>query len=334
MSNSGNVVTDKEIIWGTPSSGDYIGQYYGSDGKLHFYNGTGGADFLNITRSTGAATFSSSVTASNSISVTAASTSVAPQFVMAQTGGNTYSAIGINRADGTGIATGEGSALVLRSGDSTNFPIQFATANNVRMTITSGGSVGIGTPSPKSYSGYVVTTIGNDGSGGVLTFRSSYNSGDGAEIYQNNSGVLFFNINSSTTLMSIASSGVGVGINAPLLTDSGRGNITINGSSQSILTFGIGGSYSGYIFSASDRLEIDAQGSRLMQFNTNGLERMRITSGGAVEMTGTVKTGAPSGGTAKPIKFGAVQAASSLTGDALQVEVDGVVYLLGIVSPP
>jgi hypothetical protein len=61
---------------------------------------------------------------------------------------------------------------------------------------------------------------------------------------------------------------------------------------------------------------------------------MRITSGGAVEMTGSVKTGAPSGGTAKPIKFGAVQAASSLTGDALQVEVDGVVYLLGIVSPP
>jgi hypothetical protein len=60
MSNSGNVVTDKEIIWGTPSSGDYIGQYYGSDGKFHFYNGTGGADFLNITRSTGAATFSSS----------------------------------------------------------------------------------------------------------------------------------------------------------------------------------------------------------------------------------------------------------------------------------
>jgi hypothetical protein len=107
----------------------------------------GGVEFLRGA-STGAATFSSSVTASNSISVTAASTSFAPQFVMGQTGGNTYSAIGINRADGTGIATGEGSALVLRSGDSTNFPIQFATANNVRMTITSGGNVGIGSASP------------------------------------------------------------------------------------------------------------------------------------------------------------------------------------------
>jgi len=55
---------------------------------------------------------------------------------------------------------------------------------------------------------------------------------------------------------------------------------------------------------------------------------------GAATFNSTITTAAPSGGTAKPIKFGAIQSGSSLTGDALQVEVDGVFYLLGIVGSP
>lgn len=94
---------------------------------------------------TGAATFSSSVTANGNYGTIAANTSTAPQYYLTQTGGNTYSVIGINRADGTGIASGIGSALVIRSGDATNFPIQLATANNVRLTIATGGNVLIGT---------------------------------------------------------------------------------------------------------------------------------------------------------------------------------------------
>jgi hypothetical protein len=116
---------------------------------FEIYNANGQMS-LSIAKATSAATFSSSVTASNNITVTGASTSVAPQFTMVQTGGNTYSAIGINRADGTGIAAGLASALVLRSGDATDSPIQFATANNVRMTIATGGNVGIGTTSPSA----------------------------------------------------------------------------------------------------------------------------------------------------------------------------------------
>lgn len=94
------------------------------------------------------ASFSGSITANNEIIVNASANTIAPQFVMSQTGGNTYSAIGINRANGTGIATGLGSALVLRSGDASDAPIQFATANNVRMTIGTTGNVGIGTTAP------------------------------------------------------------------------------------------------------------------------------------------------------------------------------------------
>jgi hypothetical protein len=83
--------------------------------------------------------------------------------------------------------------------------------------------------------------------------------------------------------MRITSSGdVAIGTSTPLLTASGRGNLTINGSSNSLLSFGIGGASSGYIFSSSTALEVDAQNSRHIQFNTNGAERMRITSGGNV----------------------------------------------------
>jgi hypothetical protein len=73
--------------------------------------------------------------------------------------------------------------------------------------IFTGGNVGIGTTNPQIYGGYVTLTIGENVSNrvGLLKFRSTYNSGDGAEIYQNLSGTLLFNINSSTTPLIVES---------------------------------------------------------------------------------------------------------------------------------
>ena len=83
--------------------------------------------------------------------------------------------------------------------------------------------------------------------------------------------------------MRITSGGeVCVGTTSALLTTPGRGNLTINGTDSSILTFGNAASYSGYIYSTPSLLELDAQGGRSMDFNTNGQQRMRITSGGNV----------------------------------------------------
>ena len=120
----------------------------GGNSWLGATSGTTGAGAKHYFSSTGAATFAGNVTANSNFNSIGASTSISPQLNFTQTGGNTYSAIGINRADGTGIAAGIGSALVLRSGDATDFPIQFATANNVRVTIATSGNVGIGTASP------------------------------------------------------------------------------------------------------------------------------------------------------------------------------------------
>jgi hypothetical protein len=74
-------------------------------------------------------------------------------------------------------------------------------------TLAVTGNVGIGTGTLKTYEGYASATIGNNGGGGVLAFRSSYNGGDGAEIYQHSAGDLIFNINSATTGARIAATG-------------------------------------------------------------------------------------------------------------------------------
>jgi hypothetical protein len=139
---------------------------------------------------------------------------------------------------------------------------------------------------------------------------------DGTNFTQENqtaTGYIRFATN-STERMRINSAGeVCIGNTSALLTAAGRGNITLNGSSSSILAFGIGGTASAYIFSSASNLELDAQSTRFMSFNTGGAERMRITS------TGSVFVGASalvSGTTSAPKLYvvGATPAVNSGTG--------------------
>jgi hypothetical protein len=85
--------------------------------------------------------------------------------------------------------------------------LQFFVPNVERMRIDAAGDLGLGTSTLKNYSGHNTFTIGNNGSGGIIAFRSSYNSGDGAEIYQNSSGDLIFNINSGLSAARITVAG-------------------------------------------------------------------------------------------------------------------------------
>jgi hypothetical protein len=75
-------------------------------------------------------------------------------------------------------------------------------------------------------------------------------------------------------------SNLGLGIASTLLSAAGRGNITLNGSTDSIVAFGNNGSNSAYIYSSATKLEFDAAGTRWIQWNTNGAEQMRLTSTG------------------------------------------------------
>jgi hypothetical protein len=69
--------------------------------------------------------------------------------------------------------------------------------------------------------------------------------------------------------------------------------------------------------------------SGFIRFNTAGSERMRITSGGNVEIaSGSIKTGTPSGGTAKPWKLGQDTSTLYSATRTIQVEIDGGTYYL------
>jgi trimeric autotransporter adhesin len=79
-----------------------------------------------------------------------------------------------------------------------------------------------------------------------------------------------------------ASGNIGIGTATPLGTNAGRGNLTINGTTDAILALGIGGSLAGYILQDSGGMTINATGAVYQRFYTNGSERMRIDSAGNV----------------------------------------------------
>lgn len=78
------------------------------------------------------------------------------------------------------------------------------------------GSLGVGTPTLKTYTGFNTITLGNNGNGGLLAFRSSYNAGDGAELYQDSTGIIRLNVNSGLNALVISNTGnVGAGTTTP-----------------------------------------------------------------------------------------------------------------------
>jgi hypothetical protein len=91
-----------------------------------------------------------------------------------------------------------------------------------------------------------------------------------------------------------ASGNLIVGGTSALVAASGRGNVTINGASGSILSLGVGGSYRTYLFTDGTNTELwNGQAGNLV-FATNNTERARITSGGDL-LVGTTNTSASSG---------------------------------------
>lgn len=83
-----------------------------------------------------------------------------------------------------------------------------------RVVINKDGNTAVG-GTPVIYANFVTLTVGDNSASkiGLLKFRSSYNSGNGAEIYQDTSGKTYFNINSTTIGFSMASDGnIGAGV--------------------------------------------------------------------------------------------------------------------------
>jgi hypothetical protein len=159
----------------------------------------------------------------------------------------------------------------------------FSTAATERMRIDSSGKLSLTASDQGIQIGPDIAayTIKRDGSG-LLNFRATQTTFN---------GYIFDTVDGER--MRIDSSGnVAVGTATALGTSAGRGNITINGSNDSILSLGNGGSLKGYILQDSGGMTIFSDGATYQRFYTNSLERMRIDSSGNVGI-GTSSPDAP-----------------------------------------
>jgi hypothetical protein len=125
--------------------------------------------------------------------------------------------------------------------------------------------------------------------------RYSQSDFNGDHIWYNAPSGTAGNVISFTQAMTLDAGGnLLVGTTSALVSSAGRGNITVNGSSSSILSFGIAGASSGYLFSATDGMELASVGATYVRFSTNGSERARIDSSGNL-LVGTTDSTASSG---------------------------------------
>jgi hypothetical protein len=281
----------------------------GPEGPFPLYLQTNGTDRLTIDGSTGAATFSTSI-AVGSLSLSGSTM---------QSSGDYY--IGTNNS---------------------NF-IQFYTSNANRMIISAAGNVGIGTTAPSdklqmnggkaifATSNFNGTTAG----GSVFVFSDDNN---GGKIWAQKDG------NQSWGYLALQPSGgnVGIGSTSPSYLLDVAGNFRfINTSSGSVngyytaantgsITLNFGGT------TTPDKGRIlYSDNSDIFAFYTASTERMRITSGGNVEInTGSIKTGEPDTGWGRAaIKIGAKVSGEAFNVDYyLPVSVDGTVYYINLNS--
>jgi hypothetical protein len=189
-------------------------------------------------------------------------------------------------------------------------PLAFYTSDVERLRIDTGGNVGIGTASPTAYPNFIGLSIGDNSVSktGFLKFKSTYNSGDGAEIYQNTSGTFNINTNSSLAALSILSGGnVGIGTTTPQTKldvdgDSIIGRVqSSSGAGAAVVYNEDATSYVGFqkrgtaatgnlslpagaseIVSTISPLGIYTTGLNYLALGTNNTERMRIDSSGNV----------------------------------------------------
>jgi hypothetical protein len=213
-----------------------------------------------------------------------------PQILFTETTTNTNSVIYYDNVSAT-------KALIFRVSDATD-----------RMFLNASGNLGLGVTPSAWNSVYKAINIGLKGfiysrtdneetSFGVNWYRDAaggyvYATNGTAQYYTQSSGSHYWltapsgtagNAITFTQAMTLDASGnLVLGTTASLSSSANRVDLTINGSSSSMLTYGVNGTRRAYLISNGTDLTLSNTVSGATIFSTNDTERMRITSGGNV----------------------------------------------------
>ncbi len=175
----------------------------------------------------------------------------------------------------------------------TNYVSKFTGNNSLgnSQLFDNGTNVGIGTTSPgvrfvnAGAGNASLPTLGSGtvGSQALLAANGLYgmysgvsNSGDVWHQVQRNDG----NTSVYNLLLQPSGGTVAIGTYAPGFATTGRGILSLNGSNTSLMEFQTGGVFKSYLYQSGTSFEIYDTSTIL--FNTNGGERMRITSVGNI----------------------------------------------------
>ena len=296
ISSGGNATLNGYLQLGTSASQTILGDFgetntylinYNSGGTLKFLvgGGTTSDEKLTIT-SGGVATFTNG-TSYELLQLKTSRTDANYGIELYHSDSTLYGYLG---GTGSSVLTGASTGdLVIRGqGD-----VVFASGgNNRRLTITSGGNVGIA-KSPSTYRLDLETTSGGNGlkiTRGTAAFQV-FQAANGASYVGTGNADTLHLITDGSSKMSITSGGV-VNINT---TGSGTNKLQVGGGMTVWYD-------SNFVRSASviyDGLYINGHNGYLWQgtahdwvIGTNGTERMRVTSGGTVQVYGTASANA------------------------------------------
>jgi hypothetical protein len=155
-------------------------------------------------------------------------------------------------------------------------------------------------------------------------------------MYLSAANTLDFATNSTNRLRITSGGNVGIGTISPTF------KLQVEGSTSNLLSLYSSNNFGEFSITvpSTNLVCFDLGTGDDLAINTSGTDRMRIASGGNVgigtispteklEVNGSIKTAAPSGGTAKPFKIGNVATVTpTLQNRTIEIEIDGTTYYL------